>query len=95
MPQGKDLMKIFFYMGRNDQNVSRVSWKVWKIERKGRRVFTQWGPAILRDRKPVLEYIQWSKETRFGTEAGAKEYEQKKIESKLAKGYQRSPRMHS
>ena len=27
-------MKIFFYMDRNPNNVSGVSWKIWKIERK-------------------------------------------------------------
>jgi len=85
-------MKTFFYMGRNDHNVSMVSWKIWKIERYGKRVVTRWGPAILVDRKPIPEYALLRKESRFGTEAGAEEYERKKIRSKLAKGYQRSPR---
>jgi hypothetical protein len=88
-------MKTFFYMGRNDHNVSMVSWKiwkVWKVERKGKQVVTWWGPAILVDRKPVAECTLLSKESRFGTEVAAEEYERKKIQSKLAKGYQRSPR---
>ena len=38
-------MKTFFYMGRNLQNKSKVSWKIWKIEREGRLVTVQCGPS--------------------------------------------------
>jgi len=31
-------MKTLFCISRNDQNVSRVSWKIWKIERQRKRV---------------------------------------------------------
>ena len=41
-------MKTFFYMGRNRQNVSGVSWKIWKIERRGRKgLARQKRPAAL------------------------------------------------
>jgi hypothetical protein len=38
-------MKTFFYMKRNPRNISGVSYKIWKIERKGRKVTTWWAPA--------------------------------------------------
>src|SRR6516164_7314844 len=85
-------MKSFFYMGRNEENVSRVSWKIWKIECKGNRVVTQWGPVSLVRRKPVPKATLQSKEWHFRTPAAARDYEQKQIRRKLAKGYERSPR---
>lgn len=33
-------MKIFFYMRRNDHNMSRASWEIRESERKGNRFLT-------------------------------------------------------
>lgn len=85
-------MKTFFYMGRNDHNISRVSWKIWKIDCKGNRVLMRWGPATVVKRKPVPKGTLQSKVLRFRTQAAAKQYEQKRIQGKLAKGYERAPR---
>lgn len=85
-------MKTFFYMGRNNHNVSKVSWKIWKIERKGNRVFTRWGPAILVKRRAVPKGNLQSKAWRFRSEEAAKDFERRRILSKLAKGYERNPR---
>ena len=43
--QTGDRMKVLFFMGRNSSNRSGVSWKIWKIRRKGRVVTVSWGPA--------------------------------------------------
>jgi hypothetical protein len=48
-------MKIFFFMDRNPNNKSGVSWKIWKIERSGRAVTVWWGPAVIVRRRPTPE----------------------------------------
>jgi hypothetical protein len=85
-------MKQFFYMGPNRQNVSGVSWKLWKIERK-RNVLTVWfGPARLVKRRPVAASSLQKRKWRFGSESRAKLAEQRRIDAKLDKGYKRMPR---
>jgi cbb3-type cytochrome oxidase cytochrome c subunit len=83
-------MKTFFYMGRNNRTIGGVSWKIWKIARKGNRVETRWGPAMLVRRKVVPKSTLQSKAWRFRNKTAAKEFERKRIQSKLAKGYERS-----
>jgi hypothetical protein len=86
-------MKTLFYMGRNDRNVSRLSWKIWKIERKGKRVTTWWGAAeVGSSRKPVPKYDLMSKSRTFRTEDAAREDEQRRIREKENEGYERNPR---
>jgi hypothetical protein len=46
-------MKTFLYMGRNDDNVSGMSYKMWKIERTDRDVTVWYGPAIVKSRRPL------------------------------------------
>ena len=48
-------MKTFFYTGTNPKNKSGVSWKIWKIQRSGRTITTQWGPVEVRDRVVVVK----------------------------------------
>jgi hypothetical protein len=84
-------MKTLFYMGRNDQNLSGVSWKIWKIERRGKRVKASWGAAGVIRRKVVPKYLlsrSWS----FRSEQVAREDEQRRIAEKLSGGYQRTPK---
>lgn len=85
-------MKTFFYMGHNRQNVSGVSWKIWKIERKGRKVTVWWGPAKLVHRKPVPSGTLVMQEWRLSSEDKAIENERQRIDEKLRGGYKRSPR---
>jgi hypothetical protein len=85
-------MKIFFFMGRNPKNKSGVSWKIWKIERKGRSVFLYWGRAELRRRKVLPAGRLAHRVKRFSTEQQAINYQQKRIAEKLAKGYERRTR---
>jgi hypothetical protein len=88
-------MKTFFYMGHNRQNVSGVSWKIWKIERKGRKVTVWWGPATIVHRKPIptgsLQGMEWT----LPSEEKAIEDERLRIEEKLRGGYKRSPNRQS
>lgn len=85
-------MKCFFYMGRNDRNKSRVSWKLWKVERRGRKVMAWWGPVKLKNRKVVpsgtLQSYRWI----YSSEAAARDGERLRIQEKMNKGYQRTPR---
>jgi hypothetical protein len=85
-------MKTLFYMGRNPRNVSGVSWKIWKIERRGKRVQTWWGPAHVVKRKVVPKYRLQTKSRTFRTEEAAREHEQRRIRDKEYKRYQRNPR---
>jgi hypothetical protein len=86
-------MKTLFYMGRNDQNISRLSWKIWKIERRGKRVTAWWGAAEVGPRrKPVPKYELQTKSWTFRTEEAAREDEQRRIREKLNGGYERNPR---
>ena len=86
-------MKRFFYMGRNARNRSGVSWKLWQIERKGKKVHVSWGRVALIKRRVVpagsLQNCWWG----FRSESEAKNNEQDRIKEKVAKGYERTPRM--
>jgi predicted DNA-binding WGR domain protein len=85
-------VKTFFFMGRNPENKSGVSWKMWKIERAGRTVTVFWGPVVLRKRRVVPSAKLQTKVFRLSSEATAKAFELARIESKLRSGYQRRPR---
>jgi len=85
-------MKIFFFMGRNANNRSGVSWKIWKIERVDRTVTTWWGPAHLQNRKVVPVRNLQFKRLRFGSVDAASRYESSRIQSKVSKGYERRTR---
>jgi len=84
-------MKTLFYTGRNDRNLSRLSWKIWKIERQGKRVTASWGAAEVIRRKVAPKYLlsrSWS----FRSEQAAREDEQRRIAEKLSEGYERTPK---
>ncbi|OHE58158.1 MAG: hypothetical protein A2Z47_05790 [Thermodesulfovibrio sp. RBG_19FT_COMBO_42_12] len=84
-------MKIYFYMGRNENNLSRVSWKIWKIERKGRILTTWWGGAEIVNRQPRAKHDLQRKSWTFRTGSEAKKEEDMRINSKCRKGYERKP----
>jgi hypothetical protein len=84
-------MRTLFYMGRNSENQSGVSWKIWRVAVKGRVVEISWGPAKLVRRKPVLVYEQGRK-YKCPSEAEAKRFAEQRLQAKLAKGYERTPR---
>jgi hypothetical protein len=91
-------MKTLFFMGRNSKTKSGTSWKIWKIERKGRRVLTKWGPARVIGRKVVAAGRLQTSESRtppFPTAKLAEAYVAKRIRRKLGKGYQVAPRRRS
>ena len=86
-------MKIFFYMGRNDRNVSGVSWKVWKIERKGKHLQTWWGAAEVIRRKVVPKFALQTWTSTYGSDSAAREDEDRRIREKRKEGYERKPRV--
>lgn len=85
-------MTILYFMGTNSANISKVSWKLWKIERKGREVTVWWGPATIVKRKVKPANTLQSKAWRFRTEDAAKQDQARRIKEKLNKGYERKPR---
>jgi hypothetical protein len=91
-------VKIFFFVGRNDDNLSRVSSKLWKIERRGRRITVFWGPAMFdrRTRKHVpVGVLQKKTHPSFSSEMVARDFEIAIIARKENAGYQRTPRRQS
>jgi predicted DNA-binding WGR domain protein len=85
-------MKVFFYIRLNRRNKCGFSRKMWKIERRGRRVQVWWGRTELVGYKPAplgdLATQHWI----FRTEAKAIQEEQARIAAQLSQGYQRNPR---
>ena len=88
-------MKVFYFMGRNKQNKSGVSWKLWKIERKGREVSVWWGAVAVIKRRIVPTGRLQTKCWRFTSEPAALAFEAARIHSKEASGYQRKPKWRS
>ncbi len=86
-------MKIYFFMGRNERNKSRISWKVWKIQRSGRCILLRWAPAQADSRRKLIATgTMQEKRKTFLSESAASEYERRVITRKVTKGYDRSPR---
>jgi len=85
-------MRTLFFMGRNDKNISGVSWKIWRVEQKGRRVRVWWGPATLFGRRAVLVGVVGRRSWTFGSEKAAREDARRRVAEKLAKGYEVEPR---
>lgn len=85
-------MKIFFFTGRNPNNKSGVSWKIWKIERKARTVTTWWGPAEVRNRRVIFAAKAQHKANPFPSVQAALDQERALIASKLKKGYEHRTR---
>jgi predicted DNA-binding WGR domain protein len=82
-------MKVFFFMDHNRENLSGVSWKLWKINRSGREVTVWWGPATIVRRRPTAASTLQSKTWRFRTEERARQEEERRIHEKVSKGYKR------
>lgn len=85
-------MKTFFFFGRNHNNKSGVSWKIWKIERRGTSLHIFWGPAVIDGRKVSPRGELQSKVVRFRSDAAARADEARRIDEKLGSGYERKPR---
>ncbi len=85
-------MATLFFMGRNDANVSRVSWKLWRIRRDGKHVTASWGPAQLVKRRLQPRHELQSKTWEFRNEDSAREFEAERIRLKLRDGYERNPK---
>jgi predicted DNA-binding WGR domain protein len=82
-------MKTFSFMGPNPKVNSGVSWKLWRIERKGRTVTASWGRATVERRRLKTKGKLQNKSWNFRTEAQAIECEAEKIAEKLRGGYKR------
>lgn len=87
-------MKRFFYMGRNERNRSGVSWKLWQIERKGKKVHVSWGRAALLNRRVAPAGTLQNRWWGFRSESEAKDNAMARINEKIAKGYERMPRKY-
>lgn len=85
-------MKIFYYMGPNQKNKSRVSWKMWKIARRARTVQVWWGAATIVQRNVTKVNELQSKCWTLPTIAAAKADEERRIREKLNGGYSRKAR---
>jgi len=86
-------MKTLFFTGRNPENQSGVSWKVWKIHRKGRVVETRWGPIKIVRRRIVYSRMLSSKQwPPFPTLKAAETFYERKVREKLRAGYELKPR---
>jgi hypothetical protein len=85
-------MKTFLYMGRNDDNVTGMSYKMWRIERKDRNVTVWYGSAIVKSRRPLPARELSTKSWTFGNKDAAIENEKRRIREKENEGYQRIPR---
>jgi predicted DNA-binding WGR domain protein len=81
-------MRTFFYFGRNPQNKSGVSWKLWKIERQGRTVSFAWAPAVIRKRRVVPAGALQLRKTKFRSVSAAVEHFKRRIREQLRKGYE-------
>ena len=85
-------MTTLFFMGVNRQNVSGVSWKLWRINRQGCTVRLSWGPAKLDARRVVPSHSLQTKTLVFSSEEVAIGEEKRRIAEKLRNGYERKPR---
>jgi hypothetical protein len=80
-------MKTLFFTGRNSDNQSGVSWKDWKIQRKGRFVETRWGPIKIVRRRIIFSRMLASKRwPAFATVKEAKNFYDRKVREKLRTG---------
>ena len=88
-------MKKFFYMKRNPRNISGVSFKIWKIERKGRKVTTWWAPAECTHHKVHIAKGRTFRRhvLHFRLDQDAIDHEKRRVKSKKAKRYVQFPRI--
>ena len=86
-------MKIFFYVGRNKENLSGMSSKIWKIQRFGLTVTTYWGAAKMAKSRRIVPASKFSSlEKKFSNAEEARAFESRIIKRKLDSGYERKPR---
>ena len=84
-------MRNYFFMGLNSRNKAGAAFKIWRIARESSAVTTWWGAATLVQRRVVPANTLQSKTVRFRSEEAAKAHEKRRIDSKIAKGYERRP----
>jgi hypothetical protein len=85
-------MKSFFYTGTNPKNKSGVSWKIWKIEQRGRTITFFWGPALIQKRRVLPVGVLQSRKRVFPTIQSARDHEEQRISEQMRKGYKRMVR---
>ena len=87
-------MRKFYYMKPNPDPriISRASYKIWMIERKGRKVTTWWAPAECTGRKVYPARTLRKHALRFRSEQDAIDHEKQRVQSKITKGYDPFPR---
>jgi predicted DNA-binding WGR domain protein len=86
-------MKTYFFMRLNRKVKRGASFKIWKIDRNCRKVTTLWGRAEQVRSKVTARGTLQSKTRSFSTLEKAAAHETSRIASKLAKGYERTPRV--
>jgi hypothetical protein len=90
-------MRKYFFVGPNKQLKSGLSFKVWKIERRNRRIQVWWGRGRFDESrrrvrsKGILTTRWWD----LPTTSAAKDEMQQRIRSKVRSGYKRNPRRRS
>jgi len=85
-------MRTFVYMGPNPGNKSGVSWKVWKIERRERKVTVWFGKATVKLHKLVPSNTLSTKSWTFRTDQAAIEAVKRRIQEKEKEGYEKISR---
>jgi predicted DNA-binding WGR domain protein len=87
-------VRVYYFFGSNPALKSGFSMKLWKIERRGTKLYAAWGSAKIsrRKRKAFPAQKLCSGTWLFRSKADAKKKMWKRINEKLAKGYERAPR---
>jgi hypothetical protein len=85
-------MTTLFFLGRNPNNLSGVSWKIWRVHRTGKVVKAEWGPADLQARQVRFAGASQAKEWKFRSESAAEADLTRRVREKLREGYERKPR---
>ena len=85
-------MKIFCFHGPNRKTKSGISSKLWKIERRGRKLYIWNGPADMIGRKTVVRAKLVARVISYKTEEAARAGEAKRIQAQKAHGCYRKPR---
>ena len=88
-------MKTFCYIGENLRNLSRLSYKYWQIDQKGREVNVYWGPARIEKQGRVRRLVPTADpQARFfglDSEREARDDAKQRIQEKRHKSYRPFP----
>jgi predicted DNA-binding WGR domain protein len=81
--------RVLVYLGRNDNNLSRASYKIYMVGSRGRTVRVKWGAVEVQNRSIVPTYLQMKSRV-FPTKVAAHLHVLNLIERKLASGYEKA-----